>query len=149
MCLSVAHVFKKVYYVLIFAILIREQVKTMRRNVDSLRLDAEDDLDGFTCGTCGEVFHKPLLATVSSSGNVRTYFACPRCMVKVSSAKPERSASERETGNAIETLERRVESSAEGSECGHFLGYLKKRSKDAPIPDGCLTCIKMIECLTH
>jgi hypothetical protein len=33
--------------------------------------------------------------------------------------------------------------------CTHFLGYLKKRSKEAPIPDECLTCDKMIECMVH
>ncbi|MGQ9545081.1 MAG: hypothetical protein ACUVQX_04775, partial [Candidatus Bathycorpusculaceae bacterium] len=33
--------------------------------------------------------------------------------------------------------------------CKHFLGYLRKRPKDSPIPDECLVCEKMIECLTR
>jgi hypothetical protein len=31
--------------------------------------------------------------------------------------------------------------------CQHFLGYLKRRPKDTPIPDECLTCGRMVECL--
>ncbi len=31
-------------------------------------------------------------------------------------------------------------------ECPYHFGYLKKLSKDAPIPDGCFGCLKMTEC---
>jgi hypothetical protein len=34
------------------------------------------------------------------------------------------------------------------AKCTHFLGYLKKRPKDMSFPDECLTCDKMIECLS-
>ena len=32
-------------------------------------------------------------------------------------------------------------------DCAHHFGYLKKRPKDTPIPEACLTCKKMIQCL--
>jgi hypothetical protein len=31
--------------------------------------------------------------------------------------------------------------------CGHFFGYLNKRQKGTPIPEPCLVCTKMVECL--
>ena len=31
--------------------------------------------------------------------------------------------------------------------CAHHLGYLKRRPKNTPIPEECLTCSKMIECM--
>jgi len=31
-------------------------------------------------------------------------------------------------------------------ECPHHFGYLKKLSKDAPIPDECFTCPRMADC---
>ena len=31
--------------------------------------------------------------------------------------------------------------------CAHFLGYLKTRSKDSPIPDECLTCATLMKCM--
>lgn len=33
------------------------------------------------------------------------------------------------------------------SECPHHFGYLSRRPKDAPIPEECLTCRKMIKCM--
>ncbi|MCW3982079.1 MAG: hypothetical protein NWE81_03080 [Candidatus Bathyarchaeota archaeon] len=33
--------------------------------------------------------------------------------------------------------------------CTHFFGYLRKMPKDATIPDGCLGCLKMVECLYY
>ena len=121
-----------------------EKVKTMRRNIDSLKFDNEDyppreTHDGFTCGTCGEIFQKPLLATVTSNGSARTYLACPRCMVKVGNIKTEKRS-------IIDTSEKKGITHDKNSQCKHFLGYLKKRSRDMPIPDECLTCGKMIEC---
>jgi hypothetical protein len=31
--------------------------------------------------------------------------------------------------------------------CSHFFGYLNKRQKGAPIPEQCLICAKMLDCL--
>jgi len=33
-------------------------------------------------------------------------------------------------------------------ECGHFFGYLNKHQKNMPFPNECLTCARMIECLS-
>jgi hypothetical protein len=32
-------------------------------------------------------------------------------------------------------------------ECPHHVGYLKKRSKDESVPDSCLTCPKILQCM--
>jgi len=32
--------------------------------------------------------------------------------------------------------------------CPHHFGYLVEHPKNTPIPDECLTCIKMLECLS-
>jgi hypothetical protein len=31
--------------------------------------------------------------------------------------------------------------------CPHHMGYLKKRSKDESVPDSCLTCPKILQCM--
>ena len=31
--------------------------------------------------------------------------------------------------------------------CPHYLGYLKERAKNTPIPDECLTCPEVIKCM--
>jgi hypothetical protein len=31
--------------------------------------------------------------------------------------------------------------------CPHHVGYLKKRSRDEAVPDSCLTCPKILQCM--
>jgi len=47
-----------------------------------------------------------------------------------------------------ETLESREETSPPSPpECPHYFGYLKKLPKNLPIPDECLGCLRIVECL--
>lgn len=101
---------------------------------------------GFTCDECGNTFGTPILASVLTGGNVQTYDACPRCMTKVRSAKVEKSEGRR-TRNVSKASEDAQPASNDGKSCGHFFGYLGKRPKTAPVPEPCLICAKMVECL--
>ena len=123
----------------------------MRRYYVDPRQDDENDTSNnsdaeFSCDTCGENFSKPLLATVHSSQGSQQYYACPRCMIKVGDVETEKPEEKREKRTHSNDLETPRTMSKGGSDCGHFLGYLAKRFKDAPIPEECLTCNKMIEC---
>ncbi|MEM3703942.1 MAG: hypothetical protein QXX79_05965 [Candidatus Bathyarchaeia archaeon] len=106
--------------------------------------------DGLVCDGCGENFEKPILATVVSGGSSRTYYACPRCLIKVGDAKHtkhERSGEEAKASTVVVRKSRKSDS--DEAKCEHFFGYLKKRPKITPIPDECLTCSKIVECLTY
>jgi len=86
------------------------------------------------------------LAMISSNGTIQKYYACPRCLSKI------REKERKEVkGNIF--LARKIGKMKEKHEnvdgCKHFFGFLKRRSKGSPIPDECLTCNKMIECLTR
>lgn len=126
----------------------------MEKSVNVFRLNMEDhplkeNTVLFKCGECGKEFQKPLLATVSSSVNVQKYFACPRCFTKVKDAEDQE---KKETSiNAAEAkISREVSAKVEENvKCNHYWGYLKKRPKNTPFPEECLTCNRMIECLTH
>jgi DNA-directed RNA polymerase subunit RPC12/RpoP len=103
----------------------------------------------FTCGTCKGTFTKPLLATVSTKGEAQKYYACPRCMVKVSEVQSRKRDEDRQPVSLIKDAKKPQERSEDGVKCGHFLGYLKSRPKDASFPEECLTCERMIQCLVH
>jgi len=94
----------------------------------------------FVCDECGETFQKPILATVSCDGRVQEYYACPCCMARISEERKEITISKKDVKKPSIKLENNVK-------CKHFFGYLKRRPKDMPFPDECLTCCKMIECL--
>ena len=99
-----------------------------------------------TCDNCGRVLQKPILARVVTGVSVQTYPACPHCMTRIRGIKVLR-----EEDRKPEVL--RKGSSELGAQpvsnltCGHFFGYLNKRQKGAPIPEPCLVCTKMVECL--
>lgn len=152
-CLFVERVNKKVYYILTFEILI-QTVNRVQREQDLWKLDEGDcplktHEKDFTCDECGRTFQRPILATVSTSGQTQTYYACPRCMTKVQSFRA--SAREKEEKGTVLTVESsKLRAEPEGAvKCGHFFGYLNKHQKNMPFPDECLTCAKMVECMLH
>lgn len=75
---------------------------------------------------CGKSFSKPIELTVKLNGSLETYYACPHCFSRVQTLKP-------------------VQNKVAG--CPHFVGYLKTRPKDSPIPDECLTCSRILQCM--
>ena len=104
------------------------------------------------CEACGEEFEKPVLATVSSGNIVKEYYACPRCLSKVGDVESLESIEEKaeiEDQPLEKEVKIELDVSKEGATCSHELGYLKKRPKNTPIPEECLTCDKMIECLAY
>jgi len=60
-----------------------------------------------------------------------------------------RDRSEEEEKASTVAVRKKEESKSDEVKCEHFLGYLKKRPKNTPIPDECLTYSKMIECLAY
>lgn len=121
----------------------------MQRDIGAWKLNETDysaELinNNFTCDECGRSFEKPIMATVFGGGPVHSYYACPRCMTKVPNAK---TSSEEEKSTPATRERKRHPDLEDNVNCEHFFGYLKKREKDMPIPEECLTCGKMVECL--
>ena len=59
------------------------------------------------------------------------------------------SGTAKESGISVEEHKKTSEKPKDDLTCNHFLGYMRKRAKDMPIPDECLTCSRMIECMLH
>ena len=130
----------------------------MERNISSLKFGIENPTLSATqarsrCSTCGEEYETPLLAMVSSGLLVEEYYACPKCLSKVGSVERQKSVEvdeAEEEGVEEEPLKMEVKDTLEENvACMHSLGYLKRRPKNTPIPEECLTCSKMIECMSY
>jgi DNA-directed RNA polymerase subunit RPC12/RpoP len=123
----------------------------MERNVSSWKTENdsrlhEDAQSGFKCDECGERFHKPLLATVTSNKSVQRYYACPQCLTEVRQERKQKSEISQQPFTVKEVAKVAVKLQ-ESVKCNHFFGYLKKREKNSSIPEDCLVCEKMIECM--
>jgi hypothetical protein len=124
----------------------------MEKSLNYVKLSAENSEDepSFRCNECRGTFQKPILVTLSSRGYVQTYNACPRCLSKVTVFKQQKSRETEETSAPIDNpMKKSVAKEENNAGCQHFLGYLKGRPKDKSVPDECLTCNKMIECMIH
>jgi hypothetical protein len=94
------------------------------------------------------MFNAPLLAVAFSDSLVQEYYACPKCLSKVHSVERQEQADVDDVVEEDNSLDMEVEDTlAEETSCTHHLGYLKRRPKNTSIPEECLTCSKMIECM--
>jgi len=123
-------------------------------SLTSLKKNETLNHESCTCPNdeCGKNFDHPVQLTVLSSNPVETYQACPYCMSRIDLPEEEKS-----TKNTLASLkikaalekeqERTEKKETNEARCSHGFGYLKKRPKGTPIPDECLICQKMIQCL--
>jgi|Deesub1362B_J571_1020462.scaffolds.fasta_scaffold04167_4 hypothetical protein len=90
---------------------------------------------------CARTFTKPLKATMKSEKGEKTYYACPYCLTEI---KPRKQKSTPPVKNK-QKENSKPQKMMEG--CSHYLGYLKERPKNTPIPEECLLCTEMVQCL--
>jgi len=125
----------------------------MKIEEDTLKPNDGSNTDnplGFTCDGCGRTFQKPIMASIVSDEQMQEYLACPRCMTKVRPRETRRTVEEKPESPTLIGQTRKTTPEKESlTGCTHFFGYLKKRERDKPFPDECLTCSKMIDCLTE
>lgn len=113
--------------------------------------NVEREINKGSCEACGRMFEEAIRVTNLSAAPLQTYNACPFCFSKLSvdmvleEPNDTKASAVEKTRNVPRKNKKNVD--PKQIECPHYLGYLKKRPKNMPIPDGCLTCNKMIKCV--
>jgi len=118
---------------------------------------AKVESQSLTCANpkCRRVFANPIIVEDLSLNETGTYQACPYCLTEL--------AVEGIVEAEDEELEKRAKTRArEGIEkrelkltperltdhgCSHHFGYLSERSKSEGIPEECMTCDKIVQCM--
>lgn len=108
---------------------------------------------------CGRIFEKPLSTINIQQDPERIYQACPYCLTEISvpeSEYQEQYEDSEETNTIQETNDFEEEeykktkdfgmNEENESNCKYHLGYLGE-GKHQQIPDDCLICAKIIECM--
>lgn len=112
---------------------------------------------------CGKTFTKPLKAENLSSGTLTVYEACPYCLTEITIEEKETVfAVKQKSEETMETDEAKLEpeqvhektvvqqSSTETPEtpdCKHHFGYLSERSARDKLPEECMVCPKIVQCM--
>jgi DNA-directed RNA polymerase subunit RPC12/RpoP len=120
------------------------------------------------CGyeRCGRSYALPVrLTDLSNKPKLETYYACPYCFSKVDETETEdmgdvdnelkvmpnaelQSPNKDGSKKSAKNWEQKESTkSAPAVNCPHHVGYLKTRSKDEAVPDGCLVCPKILQCM--
>ncbi|MBT0160112.1 hypothetical protein G4O51_09020 [Candidatus Bathyarchaeota archaeon A05DMB-2] len=107
----------------------------------------------FTCpnNSCGRVFLKPIKALNLQANAAGPYDACPYCLTEiiVENELPVESDEPKmvEVEEELEPVESTIDASEKAHGCGYHLGYLSERSLKDQIPDSCMTCKDIVECM--
>jgi hypothetical protein len=105
----------------------------------------------YTCpnAACKKTFMAPLKALNLQDNPSEPYYACPVCLTRVESAeqvKVEKSTPQSKPVEAAVKQGSKVGEKPAG--CQFHLGYLSTRGKKE-IPEDCLTCINIVECMLN
>jgi hypothetical protein len=101
---------------------------------------------GYVCSnaSCRKVFAKPLKATNLQQENAEPYDACPFCLTEISSEEESSQQATAKTG-LQDTNARPL---ADGSsQCKNHFGYLSQQGSKKQIPDECMVCKDVVQCM--
>jgi len=114
-----------------------------------------------SCGRCGRAVSAPLrLTDLSRRPSEETYYACPFCFSRldVEDVAEHLERSHAQVGvsssSSIEALGSQNKKSGGKntdviSNCSREFGYLRSRPKDSAIPDECLICPRILQCMVR
>ena len=95
--------------------------------------------------SCGRVFSTPL-KTLNLQGSAEPYPACPYCLTKIVDSKAKTDLSETEDEKSL-FKEKSSKNKEKPSGCQHHLGFLSEREEKQQIPDECIVCKALLECM--
>jgi hypothetical protein len=112
----------------------------------------------YTCPnpSCGRVFTNPIKAENLRSKNAEVYNACPFCLTEITvedstttEEKENREIKKTKSEQASVYSEKKTiaESPPKAQKCMHQFGYLSKRSTKEKIPEECMMCENIVQCM--
>jgi len=112
----------------------------------------------FTCQnpSCRKSFSAPLKTLNLQQSQTEPYFACPHCLTQIKIEQPvETDTPKKEISldkaqpkiTQAEAKETLIKKADKPSDCHYHPGYLSERSSKEQIPDECLVCQSIVDCM--
>jgi len=107
----------------------------------------------YTCPNtaCKKSFSTPLKTLDLQMNPSEPYYACPVCLTRIGTqeqVKLDKATPEVAAAKPVEALHKQSSKGDKPVGCQFHLGYLNMRGKKE-IPDGCLTCRDIVECMLN
>jgi len=97
---------------------------------------------------CHRKIEEPILLSNLSTTQAEQYYACPHCFTKLDliSTQPQTQKDEKQKKEEppVKPPEKEEKSP---SRCAGYLGYLASLPENKPIPQECLVCPKVLDCV--
>ena len=102
--------------------------------------------------TCRKNFTAPLKTLNLQKNPSETYFACPCCLTEIKMVEEaplnvEENLKETEEPNKLQGEVNEKTKTGENAGCKFHPGYLSERSSKEQIPDECLICKDIVDCM--
>jgi hypothetical protein len=114
----------------------------------------------FKCSNpeCEMVFANPIIVQDLSLKNGSSYSACPYCLTEIvveknSEVEEKKRTSKKKRAKIEETITQPTilkpaeKSLVKENKCPYHFGYLSQRSRKEQIPEECITCEKIVQCM--
>lgn len=114
----------------------------------------------FTCSNseCGRVFADPIIVQDLTSKNESSYSACPYCLTEIVIETNSEVKEEKRTVKKKRAIIKKAKAlppklkpaeqlSLKDNKCLYHFGYLSQRSRKEEIPEECMTCEKIVQCM--
>ncbi|MCW3983710.1 MAG: hypothetical protein NWE96_06910 [Candidatus Bathyarchaeota archaeon] len=106
----------------------------------------------FTCQnpSCKTTFTTPLKTLNLQENPSEPYFACPFCLTKVEElavVKNREPPAKNEDEEVIAPKQESKKHSQKNGTCRFHVGYLSERTNKEQIPDDCLVCKDIVDCM--
>ncbi len=110
---------------------------------------------GYKCPnpSCGRTFSKPLRTIDLSQQDPEPYEACPHCLTEISNQENNPATqTSKEVPEASEIAETppvvaTEKSASTATRCNRHFGFLSERSSKEKIPEECVTCTEIVNCM--
>jgi len=111
----------------------------------------EEQKNALTChnNACAKIFHKPLKALNLQVASAGPYDACPYCLTEINRDEVTTVSNAPISVEVDEkmSLENQVHVPQQSIGCSYHLGYLSERDSKDQIPDECIICKEIVECM--
>ncbi len=99
--------------------------------------------------SCKKTFTAALKTINLQQNPTEPYFSCPHCLTKIETIDErteDTSLEKKQTTKQVEIKEE-LTNSDKAADCHYHPGYLSERTGKEQIPDDCLVCSDMLECM--
>ena len=97
---------------------------------------------------CGKVFTQPLTTLNRQQSSKEPYNACPYCLTEITITETESKNPPEKPATKITFPEEKTSQNQEKlSNCEHYFGYMNEKEHKQQMPEECMLCSQIIECM--